>query len=123
MTGRRFTVLKGEIDTMAEQLYTAMQTYARDAAKAPIAYDPLAYPYFFADTNDNGKVDPDEAKSDNGYKGWTPRLVTAAYNYQYVQKDPGVYAHNATYIMQVLYDTLEDLGKKVPVDMKGKVRP
>ncbi|MCC6148206.1 MAG: hypothetical protein IT308_11645 [Anaerolineaceae bacterium] len=115
--------LKGEVDTMAEQLYAAMQTYARDALKAPIAYDPYAYPYFFADSNDNGKVDAEEMKPDNSYKNWTPRLVAAAYNYQYVQKDPGAYVHNAPYILQVLYDTLDDLGKKVPINMQGKVRP
>lgn len=115
--------LKGEIDTMVEQLYAAMQSYARDVVKSPLAYDPLAYPYFFADTNDNGKVDAEEKKPDNGYKGWTPRLVTAAYNYQYAQKDPGGYVHNAPYLLQVLYDSLEDLGKRTTVDMKGKVRP
>jgi len=115
--------LKGEIDTMVEQLYAAMQSYARDVIKSPLAYDSMAYPYFFVDTNDNGKVDADEATFPNGYKDWTPRLVAAAYNYQYAQKDPGAYVHNAHYVLQALYDSLEDLGKKTTVDMKGKVRP
>ena len=50
---------------------------------------------------------------------WTPRLLRAAYNYQYATKDPGVYAHNGKYITQALYDTLEDMG----VDVSGMVRP
>ena len=115
--------LKGEVDTMVEKLYAAMQSYARDVVKTPLAYDPIAYPYFFVDTNENGKVDMDEAAFPNSYKSWTPRLVTAAYNFQYAQKDPGGYVHNAHYLLQVLYDSLEDLGKKTTVNMKGMVRP
>ena len=57
------------------------------------------------------------------YKSWSPRLLEAAYNYQYVMKDPGAYAHNGRYILQVLYDTLADLKMRVPVDMSGMVRP
>ena len=53
------------------------------------------------------------------YAGWTPRILKAAYNYQYVQKDPGAFAHNGQYILQVLYDTIQDLGG----DMTGMVRP
>jgi len=115
--------LKGEVDTLTEKLYAAMQSYAKDVAGTALVYSPSAYPYFFVDTNENGEVDADEAKFENSYKAWTPRLLTAAYNYQYVLKDPGAYVHNAQYVMQVLYDSIEDLGKKTTVDMKGLVRP
>ena len=57
------------------------------------------------------------------YNSWTPRLLRAAYNYQYSTKDPGTFAHNGKYIIQVLYDSLEDLSKATTVDMKGLVRP
>ncbi len=112
-----------DISTMQLALYAAMQNYATNVVKTPIVYDPNAYPYYFVDTNKNGKADPDEAKSANSYKSWTPRLLRAAYNYQYTTKDPGAFAHNAKYIIQVLYDSLENLGQKATVNMKGMSRP
>jgi len=39
-------------------------------------------------------------------------LLRAAYNYQYAMKDPGAFAHNGKYVIQALYDSLEDLGQK-----------
>lgn len=115
--------LAGEIETMREALYKAIQAYARDRIGTPIAYHPHAYPYFFTDTNGNGVVDPEEANPQNSYKTWTPRLLRAAYNYQFATKDPGGYAHNGKYILQILYDSLEDLSRAVPISMKGMIRP
>jgi hypothetical protein len=109
-----------EIMALEEKLYAGIQAYAKDVAKMAIVYDPATYPYFFADANANGKIDKDE----KAYTAWTPRLLRAAYNYQYVQKDPGAFAHNPNYIGQILYDALEDLGKGgVKVDMTGLTRP
>lgn len=104
----------GEIETMTEMVYNQM-VEVTIAAGNPILYDAHAYPYFFADANGNGAVDEGEGS----YSGWTPRVLKAAYNYQYVQKDPGAFAHNGRYILQVLFDTLEDLG----ADVTGMVRP
>jgi hypothetical protein len=112
-----------EIDTMREALYTAMQTYAENVAQTAIVYHPQNHPYYFVDTNGNGQADPDEAVSDNRYNAWTPRLLRAAYNYQYSTKDPGTFAHNSAYILQVLYDSLADLGTEVEVDMADMTRP
>lgn len=109
----------GEIETYAAKLYTAIRLYAQNIAGTPIAYSASAYPYWFTDTNNNGVVDAGET----AYNKFTPRLLRTAYNYQYVQKDPGQFAHNAKYVMQALYDNLEDLGQKVTVDMTGLVRP
>ena len=112
--------MAGEIKTMEEKLLLGLQTYAKDVSKAAIAYDPNAYPYFYADANANGAVDKDE----KAYTDWTPRLLRAAYDYQYVQKDPGLFAHNGKYGIQILYDALEDLGKGgIKVDMTGMTRP
>ncbi len=97
-----------EIAGLQEALYSAIQAYA-SAAGAPIVYDEHAYPYFFADTNENGEADPDEANYGNQYKAWTPRLLKAAYNYQTSLKDPGAYAHGGKYVIQLLYDSVEDL--------------
>lgn len=99
-----------EIASFQDALMTAIQAYALDKGGAAIAYSSASYPYWFADTNGNGTVDDDEAKGDNGYKAWTPNLLRAAYDYQYSVKDPGVFAHNADYIMQVLYDSIEAVG-------------
>jgi hypothetical protein len=107
----------GEIMSMHEHLYTALQAYAKKLG-TPILYVSQSYPYFFADSNDNGTVDDGEVDFANSFKSWTPRLLRAAYNYQYVGKDPGAYVHNPHYIMQVLYDSLEDLG----ADMSTMVR-
>jgi len=61
-------------------------------------------------------VDGGEAIYPNNYgaaNAWTPNLLTAAYNYQYAQKDPGGYTHNAKYVIQLLYDSIEALGGDV----------
>jgi hypothetical protein len=98
--------IAGEVETMREALYAAIQAYAADTVGTPIVYEPAENPYFFTDANANGQYDEDEA----GYATWTPRLLRAAYNYQYVTKDPGAFAHNSRYILQLLYDSLADLG-------------
>ncbi|MGD8605221.1 MAG: cytochrome c3 family protein [Anaerolineales bacterium] len=105
--------IAGEIETMAEAVYAAMQDLG------PIGYDGHSYPYWFTDTNGDGELSADEAVFANAYAAWTPRLLRAAYNYQWVQKDPGAFAHNGTYVLQVLYDTLSDLGANV----SGMTRP
>ena len=98
--------LAGEIDTMAETLYAAMTEYAVSIGADPIVYNSHAYPYFFNDAEER-------------YATWSPSLLRAAYNYQYAQKDPGAFAHNGQYIIQVLYDTLADVG----ADVSGMTRP
>jgi hypothetical protein len=111
--------IAAEVATFQEKLYASIQAFAKDKVKTPIVYSPADYPYFFTDTNGNGKADPDELKPDNGYKTWTPRLLEAAYNYQYSVKDPGVFAHNSKYILQILYDSIKDIGGSV----QGLTRP
>ena len=111
--------LAEEVATLRDALYAAIQAYASDVAGTPIVYDAHAYPYFFTDTNANGEPDPDEANYGNRYATWTPRLAQATFNYQYSMKDPGTFAHNGKYIIQVLYDSLGDIGG----DTTGMVRP
>jgi len=116
--------LKGEVDTYGEKLYAAIQAYAKDVAGTGIVYDAAAYPYYFADKDGDGKADVDDKGAAIGYTAFTPRLLEAAYNYQYVNKDPGAYVHNAKYIMQAMFDSIADLQTKVPtIDMTGMIRP
>jgi hypothetical protein len=96
----------GEIEALHAMLYEAMQAYASEEIGTGIVYDAHAYPYFF---------DEEEGR----YSTWTPRLLRAAYNYQYVAKDPGTFTHNPAYIVQVLQDSLADLG----VDVSEMERP
>lgn len=102
-----------EIETLKEVLYDAIRAYGRDVLGKPIAYDELAYPYFFNDNNDNGVVDADEADSSNGYGSFSARLLRAAYNYQVSQKDPNSFAHGGKYVIELLFDSIEDLNSKL----------
>ena len=109
-----------EIESMHEALYEAIQAYALETEGVDaIIYSPTAYPYFFIDPNEDGEADPDELTSENRYATWTPNLLGAAYNYTWVAKDPGSFAHNATYILQILYDSLEAMG----ADVSAMTRP
>jgi hypothetical protein len=102
----------GEIQTLSDALYAEIQAYAAKNSVA-LVYDAAAYPYFFVDADGDGKAD----SGDNGpvaYNGnWTPRLLEAAFNYQYSQKDPGAFVHNPKYVIQFLYDSIKDLGGDV----------
>lgn len=105
----------GEIDTYAEKLYTAIQSYTINNSLPAIQYNSQRYPYWFTDINENGTVDEDDA----GYATWTPRLLKAAYNYTWTLKDPGAFAHNGKFMIQVLYDAIENIGG----DTGGLLRP
>ncbi len=78
-----------------------------------------AYPYFFVDKNADGKISRRQGRQRlDKYVNWTPRLLKAAYNYQTSIKDPGAFAHNAKYIIELLYDSTEDLNAKLgTIDM------
>ncbi len=89
-----------EVEGLQEALLAQIQTYAKDKAGAEIKYDAATYPYFMGA---DGKA----------YPNWTARLLKAAYNYQVSIKDPGAFAHGNKYIVQLLYDSIEDLGGDV----------
>ncbi|MBC8131760.1 MAG: hypothetical protein H7X95_02165, partial [Deltaproteobacteria bacterium] len=92
--------------------------------QTPICYSVSSYPYWFADGNGDGTCDATESVSANAFKGWTARLLRATYNFQLASKDPGAFAHNAKYIIQLLYDSVTDVNKGLTakVDMLRSVR-
>jgi hypothetical protein len=47
------------------------------------------------------------------------KTLRASFNYQYSQKEPGAWVHNNKYIVQVLYDSIDDLDG----DLTGLIRP
>jgi hypothetical protein len=112
-----------EIDHLRGRLLTAIMDYAKTVSGKPVAYKLEVFPYFFVDDNGNGVADEDETKVANQYNAWTPRLLKAAYNYQFVTKDPGAFAHNSTYAIELLQDSINDLGAKVSVDLAKATRP
>ena len=112
-----------EVDNLRGKLLAAIMDYAKTINGKPIIYDSHAFPYFYNDKNGNGAIDKDEPIMANRYNSWTPRLLKAAYNYQFVTKDPGAFAHNGPYVIELLQDSLNDLGTKVKVDLGKAVRP
>jgi hypothetical protein len=113
-----------EIQHIMDKELDTIKSYARTIVGRPIGYDPNTNPYWFFDTNDNGVVDPEEATSSNSYNAFTARLLKAAYNYQVSKKDPNNYAHNGKYIIELLYDSIDDLNTKLtsPTDLSEMSR-
>lgn len=111
-----------EIEGLSQTLLTAMQHYGAEKNQR------LCYaktnPYWFKDTDGNGTCSAAEAVSMNRYQSWTPRLQKAAYNYQMSKVDPGNFAHNAKYVIQLLHDSTQAMnaGLVVPLDTSRLVR-
>lgn len=102
-----------EINGFQAKLYDAIKQYARLVSGTPIVYEEKTHPFFYRDTNGNGVADSDEVTSANAYAAFTPRLLRAAYNFQVSKKDPAAYAHGGKYIIELLFDSLEDLNGKI----------
>jgi len=102
--------LYNEVVTLRDALYEALQSYAAGTAGTGLIYDSHAYPYFFVDTDGDGEPGAGEVNYGNKYASWTPNLLKAAYNYQYAAKDPGGFAHNGEYIIQLLIDSIQAVG-------------
>jgi len=107
-----------EMSTLAMKSYQAMQDYGT-AIGHPIVYDAHSYPYYFNDLNGDGVTDPEEVNFGNRYRSFTARMLRAAYNYQYWQKDPGLHAHNGKYAIEFLYDVLASLDAYESVTVPG----
>ena len=113
-----------EIEGLKTLLYAAIQAYAGEVVGLAIVYEGHTYPYFFIDTDGDGVADPEEAGYGNRYNAWTARLVRATFNYQFSMKDPGGFAHNAKYLIQLLYDAIDDLNGQLasPIDITNADR-
>jgi hypothetical protein len=111
-----------EIPDFQTKLIAAILAYGQQIG-APIVYAG-GYPYFVNDTNNNGVADEDEVSRGNRYLSFTGRLLKATYNYQFSLKDHGAYAHGGKYIIQLLYDSIEDLNTVLnnPVSLEGMHR-
>ncbi|SNT31771.1 cytochrome c3 family protein [Tropicimonas sediminicola] len=103
--------IHAEIAALHGQLYDAISSYADAVLGQPVIFRGTNYPYFFNDTNGNGEADDDEVAFPNRYQSWSPRLLKAAYNYNFISKDPGGYTHNPYYQLQLAYDSIADLAE------------
>src|SRR5262249_30508351 len=114
---------KQEVALIADRLYSAIRAYCAAAVNSAAppsgasycAYNGAAYPYWYKDTNRNGTVDASETTA----MKFDSKSLRAAYNYQFYSKEPGAWAHNNKYIVQILYDSIADVGG----DVSGITRP
>lgn len=105
--------LADEIATVADALLAEIQLVAVAGGGEAICYDTHAYPYFFNDSDGSGDCDAGEAIYPNLYADWTPALMKATFNYQLSQKDAAAWAHNFDYMLQLLIDSVDELGGDV----------
>ena len=112
-----------ELSGLKDKLLETIRRYGVEK-NAPLCYSGAANPYWFKDTNGDGSCVKAEAVGANAYKSWTARLAKAAFNYQMASKDPGAFAHNAKYIMELLYDSVTSLNSALVVksDLSRAVR-
>lgn len=116
--------LAGEISGLQEKLYAAIQAYPAAQGTDAICYSAAAYPYWFIDGDGDGTCSDEEAAYATRYVSWSPRLLRGAYNYQVSLKDPGAFAHNGKYLIQLLHDSINDVNAALssPVDMSAADR-
>jgi len=111
--------LTEEIRTFGDRLYAGILAHAKDVVGTGIVYDSHSYPYFFEDADHDGVPDLDGDGDKIGYRTWDAELLKTTFNYQYWQKEPGAWAHNTHYMIQLLYDSVED----IKGDLAGLTRP
>lgn len=99
-----------EIEALRARLLGVISAYAETVSGTPIAY--VARNPYFVLGDESGR-----------YDAFTPNLLRAAYNYQFVTQDRGAYSHNPHYAVQVLYDSIESLGSVIGHDISDLTRP
>lgn len=117
-TGDTSVGIRADIQANAALLLDTVKSYAQDVANVPMVYDGTRYPYFFRDANGDGVIDESEGSA-VAYDAWTPRSLRAAYNWKLVTADPGNYAHNPHYALELLYDSIEDLSGPLGFGMES----
>lgn len=103
-----------EIAALNARLLEAIEAYAESVTGTPVAYADR-FPYFF--------VAGVETTPANRYNAFTPNLLRAAYNFQFIKKDTGAYAHNPHYALQVLHDSIESLSEAAGLEIALGERP
>lgn len=112
-----------EIEGVKAVLFQALNQYSLAVTDTGFGFNFDSYPYAFIDTNKDGSIDESEGIFPNKYSTFTPRMQKAAFNYMFVQKEPAAYLHNAKYVLQLMYDSIEDLSAISGVTTQGLTRP
>lgn len=105
--------LRDEYTPIRDAMYASIVAYAKDTVGVGILYNRDVYPYWFEDKDGNEEIDTDADGKNVAYTSWTARLMKAAYNFNWLRKTSGGFAHNFKYITQIAIDTIEDLGGDV----------
>ncbi len=108
-----------EIAGMETLLKAAINKYSAEKLGSALGFNFDSYPYGYVDTNADGTIDESESTYANGYNTYSPRLLRASFNLFFAHKEPGAYVHNAKYVLQLMYDSIADLGG----DVAGLTRP
>lgn len=111
-----------EIEGVRAVLLSGMQQYTLNELGEQIGWF-NQYPYLFKDTDKNGEISQEEAVFSNSYPSFTPRLMRTSFNLQFSLKDPAGYVHNGKYILQLLFDSIEDLSSVVDIPFDLSLRP
>ncbi|MDU8913070.1 cytochrome c3 family protein [Aestuariicoccus sp. MJ-SS9] len=109
--------IRSDIDANASRLLNMIRAYTGDVVGVPVIYDGSRYPYFFSDANGDGIIDVEDGAPVR-YGSWTPRSLRTAYNWKLVTADPGNYAHNPEYSLELLYDSIADLSGPLGIDLE-----
>jgi len=112
-----------EIEGVKAVLYQALNQYSQAVTDTGFGFKFDSYPYAFIDTNNDGAIDESEGIFPNKYSTFTPRMQKAAFNFMFVQKEPAAYLHNPDYVLQLMYDSIEDLSALSGVTTEGLTRP
>jgi hypothetical protein len=112
--------IRAEVQGIEALLFKAIYTYAANvdlgSGVKPICYNSAAYPYWFNTTNTDGTCDA----TPSNYATFSPRLLRATYNYNLLMREPGNWAHNPRYAIQLAYDGIVDLNAAI-TDISKKV--
>jgi len=109
--------IRSDIQNNAALLLSMVKDYSAQVAGVPMIHDASRFPYFFADANGDGAIDTEDG-SPVAYAAWTPRSLRTTFSWKLVTADPGNYAHNPEYSLQLLYDSIEDLSGPLGIDMR-----
>jgi hypothetical protein len=97
------------VDAMMAILLQKISDYAVSFGKPGLCFDGPRYSYWFQSTTNAGKF-CDKTVDTTGYgSAFDPTMAKAAFNYFFLAKEPGAWAHNYGYTMQVLYDSIHDV--------------
>ena len=96
-----------------------MQTYATDTVARASCTPAQAIRTSSLIRMATARLMPDEINSDNAFKTWTHACCVRRTTTSIPARIPARFVHNGKYVIQTLYDSLEDVG----ADVSAMTRP